>query len=189
MSGKVDFHISWFMFDIANAQLITSPWCIPGDIHDVKEIVLVENPIPGLNYRPIAYGGGGNRKLAFTLPLIKRDPFIGNLAILKQFDMLRNQAQGITQIFSGQFIPTPQVLYNWGTGSTPQIYWVKKCDPANKQGWVNRAGYPMYSEIDFELWLDESNPMYMMEEVFRFAMARTGQVMPPMNVLTGGKPI
>src|SRR5271157_6554752 len=105
----MSFKIPWFMFDLDNYQLITSPQFIPSDIKDTKEIVLAEIPIPGLNYRPVTYGGGGNRKLSFTLPLIKRNGNIGNLYVLKQLDQLRNQATGFTKIFSGQFTPNPKV--------------------------------------------------------------------------------
>lgn len=170
------FSLSWFMLDLDNFQLITSPHCIPSDIQDTKEIFLAETPIPGLNYRPITYGGGGNRKLSFTLPLIKRDQNIGNLLVLKQFDMLRNQSTGITKILSGQFTPTPKVLFQYGTGSVPLVYWIKKCDAIHKQGWVNKFGFPMYSEIQFELWLDETNPLYIMEEIFRKISATLGML-------------
>lgn len=189
MPVKPGFNIYWYMLDIDNYNLITSPICIPGDIRDTKGIVLTETPVPGLNYQPITYGGGGNRKLSFTLPLIKRNNDIGNLQMLKVFDSLRNQAQGFTNIFSGQFTPTPRVLYQWGTGSVPLIYWVAKCDPTNKQGWVNRMGFPQYSEIEFELWLDETNPLYLMEEVYRMAMSKAAQVGTAMNILSSGKPL
>jgi hypothetical protein len=186
----MSFNVYWWMLDIDNYQLITSPYVIPGDIKDSKEIVLTEAPIPGTNYKPITYGGGGNRKISFALPLIKRDQNIGNLYILKQFDMLRNQA-GATAIMKYQFTPTPRVLYQWGTGSTPQIYWVKKCDATNKMGWINRAGFPMYSEIDIELWLDESTPLYYMEEVYRQASARAGVAQSALAYIikTPGNPI
>jgi hypothetical protein len=159
------FHVPWFMFDIDNFQLITSP-LVPSDIKDSKSIVYTETPIPGLNYQPFSYGGGGNRKLSFTLPLIKRNNTIGNVLLLKQFDNLRNQATGFFSL-SGQFKPNPQVLYYWGTGSVPLIYNVTKCDPTHKAGWVNNLGQPTYSEIEIELMLDESNVLYIAEEIFR----------------------
>lgn len=161
------FAIPWFLFDVDNFQLITSPVCIPSDIRDTKEIFLVETPIPGLNFRPITYGGGGNRHISFTLPLIQRNSNVGNLYVLKQFDTLRNQTTGLLRFTGGQFTPTPKVLFNYGTGSVPLIYWVKRCDPTNKAGWINPFGFPQYSEIEFELWLDETSPLYFMEEIFR----------------------
>ena len=159
-------HVPFFMFDISNLQLITSPWD-PGDIKDTKQIVYTETPVPGLNYQPVSYGGGGNRKLSFTIPLIKKNNTVGNVLLLKQFDMLRNQAVGLTGMFSGQFKPNPQVVFMYGIGSIPLVYYVTKCDPTHKQGWRNQMGMPMYSEIDIELMLDEKNILYKAEEVFR----------------------
>ena len=169
------YHIPWYMFDIDNKQLITSPY-VPSDIRDTKDIVLAEVPIPGLNFQPISYGGGGNRKLSFTLPLIKKNNTVGNVLILKQFENLRNQSVGLLGMFSGQFKPTPRVIFSYGIGSIPLVYWVKKCDPTHKQGWVNQLGMPMYSEIEIELWLDETNVLYKAEEVFRKLSSLAGMI-------------
>jgi hypothetical protein len=164
------------MFDISNKQLITST-IIPGDIRDSKEIVLTEVPIPGLNYQPVMQGGGGNRKLSFSLPLIKRNNTVGNVLMLKQFDMLRNQSVSLLSFSNRQFSPFPKVLYNWGVGSIPLVYFVKKCDATHKQGWVNEMGMPQYSEIEFELILDENNVLYKGEEIFRKLSALAGMVL------------
>lgn len=167
------FYLPFFMFDISNFQLITSV-TIPSDIKDSKDIVLAETPIAGLNYTPINYGGGGNRKLSFTLPLIKRNNTVGNVLMLKQIDNLRNQGGGI---FAGQFKPTPKVLFNWGIGSVPLLYWVKKADATHKAGWINANGNPQYSEIEFELWLNEDSWLYKAEELFRLTASLTGMVL------------
>lgn len=160
------FHLPWFIFDKDNLQLITTP-TIPSDISDNKDIILAETPIPGLNYKPISYGGGDNRKISFTIPLIKRNNTVGNVLMLKQFDNLRNQAPGLLNIFTGQFTPNPKVIFYWGIGSVPLEYYVKQCNATHKQGWINNLGYPQYSEIQIELWLDENSTLYKAEEVFR----------------------
>ena len=172
---KYAFNLPWFIFDLDNKQLITSP-VIPSDITDDKEIVLSEQPIPGLNFSPILPGGAGNRKISFTLPLIKRNNTVGNVLLLKQFDMLRQNAVGLTGVFSHQFETTPKVLYYWGTGSVPLVWWVKKCDAIHKQGWINALGMPQYSEISMELWLDETHVLYKAEEVFRKLSSLAGMV-------------
>lgn len=172
---KYAFNLPWFMFDLDNKQLITST-IIPGDIKDTKEIILSEVPIPGLNYSPILPGGAGNRKLTFTLPLVKRNNTVGNVLLLKQFDLLRQNAVGLTGVFTKQFETTPKVLYYWGTGSVPLVYWVKKADATHKQGWVNQLGQPQYSEIEFELWLNETHPLYLAEEVFRKLASLAGLI-------------
>jgi hypothetical protein len=184
VTPKFGFNVPWFLFDIYNLQLITSP-VIPSDIKDTKQIILSETPIPGLNYAPINPAGGGNRKISFTLPLIKRNNSVGNVLLLQQFYMLRNQAVGLVDIFkgSGQFIPTPKVLYFWGTGSVPLVYFVSKCDATHKQGWVNQFGQPQYSEIEMELILDESDPLYVVEQIYQKISAYTGSILNAYSVV------
>lgn len=172
---KFAWNLPWFIFDIGNKQLITSP-VIPSDIADKKDIVLAETPIPGMNFQPITYGGGGNRKISFTLPVIKRNNTLGNVLVLKQFENLRNQSVGLTSLFSGQFTPNPKVLYFYGVGSIPLVYWVKKCDMVHKSGWVNEMANPKYTMIEMELWLDETDPLYKAEEIFRKVASLTGMV-------------
>lgn len=190
---KLSFGVPWFMFDIYNKQLITSK-IIPGDIHDAKKIFLTEVPIPGLNYQPIQPAGGGNRKLSFQIPLIRRDALLGNIGILKQYDSLRNRTAGIGRTNSSlQFGSTPKVLFYWGVGSVPLVYWVSKCDATHKKGWTNSAGQPQYSEIDIELILDEQDPLYKTEEMFRRITAFMGSTFTPLadtlpNYLAGNRP-
>lgn len=166
-------NIPWFMFDIDNFQLITNI-LIPSDITDTKQVVLSETPIPGKNFAPVQYGGGGNRHISFEIPLVKRNNTVGNILLLKQFDLLRNQAVGLINIFSKQFRANPKVLYSWGIGSVPLVYYVAKADASHKQGWVNNLGNPQYSEIQIELVLDEESPLYKVEEVYRRLSAIAG---------------
>ena len=72
-----NFNLPWFMYDLNNFQLITSK-TVPGDISDSKKVFLTEVPIPGLNYSPVQTSGNGNRKISFTLPLLKKNNTIGN---------------------------------------------------------------------------------------------------------------
>lgn len=183
---KFAFYVPWFLFDIDNKQLITSI-TIPDEIKDQKDIILSETPIPGLNYQPINYGGGGNRKISFTLPIVKRNNSVGNMMLLKQFENLRNQAVGLTSIFTGQFTRNPRVLYYWGTGSVPLVYYVKKCDFSHGAGWSNELGNPQYTNVDFELWLDESNPLYKAEEVFRKIASLTATITNAYEVIESQK--
>lgn len=160
--------LPFFLFDLSSKQLITSP-IIPGDISDTKDIVLAEQSIPGLTYQPIQSGGMGNRKVSFTLNLIKRNGIVGNVNLLKQFDNLRHASFSYKNISqqNSQFTPNPKVLYNWGIGSAPLVWYVKKCDPTHKQHWVNAFGQPQYSEISIELILDETNPLNKVEDMMR----------------------
>ncbi len=173
------FGLPWFMYDLYNKQLITSK-IIPGDMRDTKQIFLTEVPIPGINYQPVQPAGGGNRKISFTIPLIRRDPVLGNVHLLKQYDQLRNRTDSPLQTGSSlQFGSTPKVLFYWGTGSVPLVYWVSKCDMTHKQGWTNSAGLPQYSEIQIELILDERDPLYKAEEMFRKVSATLAGVITP----------
>jgi len=190
MQANFSANVPWFMYDLHNNQLITAP-VIPSDIRDSKDVVLAEQPIPGLNYNPINPGGNSNRKISFTLPLIRRNNTTGNVAMLKQFEALRNQATGFLGVSSGQFATNPKVLYNWGTGSVPLVWWVKKCDATHKKLWVNQTGQPQYSEIEFELWLDETNVLYKVEEAFRTMLILAGEAVTGVDIVSsffGGKP-
>lgn len=163
---QYSFSLPWFLYDLTNFQLITSP-TIPGDIKDSKDIFLTETPIPGLNYSPVQPSGNGNRKISFTLPLIKRNNTIGNSLLLQQFHALRNQATGLLNIYSNQFNSNPKVLYYWGIGSVPLEYFVSKCEFTNKQFFTNQLGQPQFSEVSIELILDENNFLYKAEELYR----------------------
>lgn len=174
------FKLPWFMYDIYNNQLITSQ-TIPGDIADNKDIFLTETPIPGLNYAPIMASGNGNRKINFTLPLLKRNNTIGNSILVKQFEILRNQATGFLNITTKQFTPNPKVLFYWGTDSLPLVWFVKTINFTHKQRWVNQQGYPQYSEVNIELWLDETDVLYKAEEMFRKVAMLSGLVITNTN--------
>ena len=174
------FSLPWFMYDFYNFQLITSP-TVPGDIKDSKDIFLTETPIPGLNYSPVQPSGNGNRKISFTLPLIKRNNTVGNSLLLQQFHALRNQGRGLLDIFSQQFAPNPKVLYYWGTGSLPLEYFVSKCEFTNKKSWINQVGQPQYSEVSIELILDENTFLYKAEELYRKVSMYTATALESIN--------
>jgi hypothetical protein len=172
----------FFLFDIDNYQLITTP-TVPGDISDTKDIILSEMPVPGLDFQPVQYGGGGNRKISFTLPIIKRNNTVGNIMLLKQFEMLRHQAAGFTSMFASQFSPNPKVIFFYGVGTIPLVYWVKKCDFVHKEGMANELANPKYTEIAFELWLDQNHIIYKGEEVFRRITSYAGMADGIMNIV------
>lgn len=171
---KFPFNIPWFLYDINNFQLITST-LIPSDIKDIKKPIITETPIPGRNFQPIMPGGNGNRKISFTIPIIKRNNTVGNTLVLKQFELLRNQSTGFIGIFAKQFTPNPKVLFYWGVGTVPLIYYVSKCDFTHVSNMVNEMGNPQRTDVEIELILDETHPLYKGEEVFRKITAITGK--------------
>jgi len=165
---KFPFDLPWYMFDISNKALITSPF-IPGDISDSKSVILAEIAIPGMSYQPVQSAGMGNRKISFTLGILKRDSIEGNKKVLAQFENLRNQSFNFVNVFKGtsQFQSNPKVLYCWGVGAIPLIWYVAKCDFVHKQYWHNSLGSPQLTEVSIELWLDEKDPINKAEEVYR----------------------
>jgi hypothetical protein len=170
-------NLPWFIFDLYNYQLITSTTIPEGDIKDTKPIIYAETPIPGRNFQPISPGGNGNRRISFTLPILNKSNPMGNMLLLKQFDLLRNQAQGFlgTAANKGQFSPNPKVLYYWGSGSVPLVWFVAKCDYSSQANMVNAFGSPQYTRVEIELILDETNELYKMEEAFRNVAALLGE--------------
>jgi len=166
--GHYNFALPFMLVDISNGIVIMSK-PIPSDIADNKNIVITETPIPGLDFSPINQSGQGNRKISFTLPIIKRNNTIGNTLQLKQFENLRQKAFGLASIFlrQGQFTPGPKVLFNWGIGSIPLIWYVSKCDFNHKAEFVNQLGNPQWTDVSLELILDEENPLNIGEGIFR----------------------
>jgi hypothetical protein len=164
------FNLPWFIWDLRNFQLITTK-NIPGDVSDNKNIVLSETPIPGLNFDPVQHGGNSNRKISFTLPLIRRNNTVGNILMLAQFRALRNTPKSLQEVFkrgNSQFGGANKVLYYWGAGdSSPLEYFVSKCDFVHKSSFTNRFGFTQYSEVSMELILDETSQTFEVEDTFR----------------------
>lgn len=173
-----NFVFPFFIFDLSNGIMIMSR-PNPSDISDNKSIVITETPIPGLNFAPINQSGQGNRKISFTLPVIKRNNTIGNTFQLKQFDNLRQKAFGLASIFlrQGQFTPGPKVLFNWGIGSIPLIWYVSKVDFNHKAEFVNQLGNPCWTDVSLELILDEENPLNAGEEIYRKLTSLAGTIL------------
>jgi len=172
---KFAANLPWYMFDLSSQQLITSAQIPEGGIKDSKAVIMTETPIPGLNMQPVSFGGNGNRKIAFKLPILARGSDLGNIALIKQFEVLRNQRRGIMGLYpQGQFVPNPKVLYSWGIGSVPLVYYVTKLEFEHRADMVNRAGAPTYTMVDIELTLDETGWLYKAEETFRAAMLMFG---------------
>lgn len=173
--------IDWFMYDLANDQLIISP-IVPGDISDSKAIVISETTVPGQDYAPVHSSGTGNRKISFTIPIIQRNNYTGNTIQLNYFKSLRHRVDGGGR--NGR--RTPQVLYYWGTGSAPMVYWVTRCDFNHRQGWINSIGAPMITDVSIELWLDPTHDITAMEEEFREFSESLGGVVPALDIAASG---
>jgi len=167
--------IPWYMFILDINYLIISP-NIPNEISDSKKIIYAETSIPGLSYSPVSSGGFGNRKINFTLKLINRKTPDGNTSILKLYELLRNPTSNIVDVFSqsSQFKQNPKVLYNYGIGSVPLVWYVTKCDFNHFGQYSTAIGNSKISDISIELTLDETNITNKIEEVFRQFSALIG---------------
>jgi hypothetical protein len=167
--------LPWHMFILDANLLITSPFTT-GDINDTKSILFAETTIPGLSYAPVSAGGFGNRKISFSLQIIQRNGIDGNRNILKLFEILRHPASSLADIFKNntQFVQNPKVVYNYGIGSAPLVWYVTKCDITHTGQYVNAAGNPRFSKVDLELTLDEKDFTNEMEKVFRQFAALNG---------------
>lgn len=163
----MDLHLPWFIFDLTNKQLITSNTIPQGEIGDSKDVIFTETPILGNNFAPVSAGANGNRKISMQIPIINRG-IEGNIALIKQFELLRNKSRGFLGLkHKNQWANNPKVLYYWGVGSVPLEYYVTKCGIQHTANMVNALGFPQHSMVSLELTLDETSMLYKVEEVYR----------------------
>jgi len=169
--------IPWYMFILDANLLITSP-TIPGDITDNKNILFAETTIPGLDYAPISSGGFSNRKVGFSLTVVQRQTLLGNSNLLKLYEVLRNPTNTLADIFSqsSQFTQNPKVIYNYGIGSAPLVWYVSKCSFTHKGQYTNAVGNPQFTNIQIELTLDEKDVTNQIEKVYRQFASLVGSV-------------
>lgn len=177
ITGKAG--LPWYILDESSGQLITSP-TIPVSISDTKEILFAESAVPGLNYTPLYPNRNGNTTLSFSLPIINRLSNFGNLALMQQFEKLRNQdtpplSAGASALVRGdQFRSNPTVIYSWGTHRPPLRFYVTKCDFEHTSSMTNRAGISQYTIVSMELKLDENNALYRMYVLGRLGGSLAG---------------
>jgi hypothetical protein len=182
--------LPFLMVDLSNMNLIMTRTIPEGKIQDSKQIIYTEQPIPGRNYQPVSFGGNGNRKISFTLPVLRRNDETGNTLIIKQFDSLRNQARGFLGFKAvGQFSPNPKVLFQWGHNIIPLIYYVSKCDFEHNADFVNARSIPQLTNVSMELILDEESDIYKAEESFRIASAAAGNIENVLDIINRSKRI
>jgi hypothetical protein len=186
------FKLPWFMIDIDNFSLIMSiP--IPGDTNITRKPKLAETPVPGLSYEPVTPGGFGNKHVSFVIPAVKKNNTVGNTLLVKQFENLHEQVSSVLDLFGDdQFVRGPKVLYSWGTGSIPLVYWVAKCDLVNRGDMYNQLSSPTWTDVDIGLIRDDEEPIYLAEEAFRKISAIAGTVINTFDVvesaITGARP-
>ena len=184
--------IPWFLFIKDFNILITSP-TIPTTISDKKKIVYSEIPVPGKNYTQKIGIRGENRILSFTLPIINRLSPLGNSNILQAFELLRNSdSPSLASLVQGntpqQFKSSPKVIYYWGTHSSPLEYFVNVCDFEHNSTLTNKMNRSQFTNVSFELELDESSALYKADRVSRVIQARAGIRDSTKRQSKGGRP-
>jgi len=184
--------IPYYIYVLDSNLLITSP-IVPTEIQDSKNIVYAQTSIPGLDYAPLSSGGFGNRTISFTIDLIKRNNSTGNSLQLKLYEVLRNPVSNIQEVFSSnnQFVQNPKVLFSYGVGSVPLVWYVTKCDFVHSGQYTNALGFPQFSKINIELTLDETNALNKIEKVFRQFASIIGSTEATKDIIVntlGGRP-
>lgn len=182
--------LNWWMFDLDNIQLI-SLTTVPENVADTKSIEHVSISVPGLGYKPMLFSGIDNKKISFTIRVIARNQVVGNQLYLQQFDSLRRPRVGLFSVFAEDeaFVPNPQVLYHYGSGSTlPLVYYVTKIDMSHSK--YNNWGYPQVTDVSIELTLNENHLINMAEDVARKVAMVLGTIQSGTTLksgLSGGK--
>jgi len=165
--------IPFFMFDMGNYELIILP-NVPLEVKSAKEIKWVPTETPGGSTTPMQFSTFGPQTLSFTIKVIDRNPYAGNLPILKQFEKLRVPTEGLMSLlFDTKSNANPQVLFWYGTGNLlPLVYYVTKCEFNHIM--IGKFNFPEATEIDMELKLDESHILYRAERIARMALSIAG---------------
>lgn len=171
--------LPWFLIIPEFGLTITSP-TIPTSISDNKKIIYSEVPVIGKNYKQKIGVRNENRILTMTLPIINRKTLAGNSNILQAFELLRNSdtpsISNLLSSFSGSqlFQRVPQVIYSWGTHSTPMYYFVNNVSFEHKSDMTNIAGFSQFTNVTLELELDEDSLLYKMSTISRRVQAIAG---------------
>lgn len=165
--------IPWFMFDMGNYELLTLP-NVPLEVKSTKEIKWAESEVPGGSTRPLQFSNFGPQMVAFQIKLVDRNPYVGNLPILKQFEKLRTPVEGALALLLGNLSPAnPKVLFWYGTGNLlPLVYYVTRMDFNHIM--ISNLGFPEATDIDIELKLDEYHVLYKAERVARMVLSMAG---------------
>lgn len=166
--------LPWYMIDLDNFQLYVSE-LVPEDIKDEKNVILTESPIPGLGYQPISPGGNSNRIVNFTLPIYSTEVFVGNSLLLRYFKQIRSPIAPLFQK-PEQHQRSPKVLYNFGLGDPPMVFYAKNCSISSKGSMVNEFGNPELSYVDISLLYDPEHEINIIEEQYSQALSSMGSI-------------
>lgn len=186
----IGYKLPWYMIVDSTGTMITSP-TIPVKINDTKAIIFAESQVPGLNYTPLYPARFGNRKIAFSLPIINRLARYGNQTTLDQIELLRNSDNpSILSLFQrpARFKANPTVIYGWGTHTTPLRWVVRKADMEHNSSLTNANGFSQYTIVNLELEVDEDSTLYRAYRIKKLVSSIAGNFVNSKQLNSSGRP-
>lgn len=166
-SVKVPKKIPWFINIYGTAFTLASR-NVPESIASQKTINRTEQQIPGAGTSIPKFGNINAEKISFSIKLASFNNELGVTDQIRFFDLLRNP---YSNAFGEQrpFAANPQVIYWYGNGKLPMLYYVNKCDYTFSK-W-NIYGQPQVVVVDLELIVDEESAIYKAEVIARQVLA------------------
>lgn len=169
-----------FEFGFGNNLNIITNKSIPESTSSSRALNYSEVQIPGGGTAIPKFGSIGAKHIGFSLKVVNFNKKLGVVPKVAAFERLRTPAVGaLTEIVNtvtgsrdAPFTPNPRVLYYYGTGSFPMIYFVTKCDLV--LSYPNYRGNPQVAEVTMELIMDESSKLYHVERAYKQLMGRIG---------------
>lgn len=169
-SAKLPKKIPWFIY-IWDSPYILMSRNVPESITSQKTINRTNQSIPGAGTSIPKFGNIDAEKISFSIKLASFNNELGVTDQVRFFDLLRTPDSPTTDVVSRPFTANPQVLYWYGNGKLPMLYYVAKCDYRLSK-W-NIYGMPQVVDVDFEFILDEESKVYKMEVAARKLLAAT----------------
>lgn len=150
---------------------------IPEQITFNKPINYSQKAIPGGRTSIPEFNNFGATTVSFTVTHVNVNSEFGVVGVQKFFESLRQpeerydsgtSALGTLVGNSPPFIANPKVIYFYGTGSVPMVYFVTKVDFT--LGRFNRNSFPQAITVGIDLVLDENGALYNAESAFRLSV-------------------
>ena len=167
--------IPWFILNVESKELIVLP-NVPMEITSTKDAKYTQTAVPGASADSIQFAGLGATKLSFSIILLKKDPIVGNMPTLKQFENLRVPKFSVVDGLIPPANNKPPAIWFWyGSGMTaPQEYHVSKMEFRHKM--YNRMGFPQHTDINVELIMNEHTKFYTFEKYSRAVLSTLGTI-------------
>lgn len=158
----------------------------PLEVEMTRDINYTESPNMGGSHHELFFTGFSNKEASFDILCIDMEDPMGVSKEVAYFEALGSPDPGLLGIagsfFDDKNFPPPQVLFNFGTGSLLPLVWnVKDIDIKTSlfySGHVRGVfGVPKRADISIVLVLDQDNPLFKSDQVYKKIMQVTGSVM------------